>query len=95
MLIGLAIVTLAIGILTWKLVKVSDDEDEEIEDNEWNNIRRLARLIVLTLITIGCFPICFVIWTLSLTIIIVVGIALMGINIVICIINRLKKNKER
>lgn len=59
-----------------------------------NTIKKLVKLIVLTLITIGCFPICFVIWTLSLTIIIVVGIALMGINIVICIINRLK-NKER
>ena len=34
MLIGLAIVMLVIGILTWKLVKISDDEDEEIEDNE-------------------------------------------------------------
>lgn len=34
MLIGLAIVMLAIGILAWKLVKVSDDEDDEIEDNE-------------------------------------------------------------
>lgn len=56
-----------------------------------NTIKKLVKLIVLTLITIGCFPICFVIWVLSLTIIIVVGIALMGINIVICIINRLKK----
>lgn len=56
-----------------------------------NNIRRLARLIVLTLITILITIGCFVIWTLSLTIIVVVGIALMGINIVICVINRLKK----
>lgn len=34
MLIGLAIVMLVIGILTWKLVKVSDDEDDEMENNE-------------------------------------------------------------
>lgn len=34
MLIGLAIVMLVIGILTWKLVKISDDEDEEMEDDE-------------------------------------------------------------
>lgn len=34
MLIGLAIVMLVIGILTWRLVKVSDDEDEEMEDDE-------------------------------------------------------------
>lgn len=34
MLIGLAIAMSVIGILAWKLVKVSDDEDEEIEDNE-------------------------------------------------------------
>lgn len=32
MLIGLAIVMLVIGILTWKLVKVSDDE--EMDNNE-------------------------------------------------------------
>ena len=34
MLIGLAIAMLIIGILAWKLVKVSDDEDDEIEDKE-------------------------------------------------------------
>lgn len=34
MLIGLAIAMLVIGILTWKLVKVSDDEDDEMENNE-------------------------------------------------------------
>lgn len=34
MLIGLAIVMLVIGILAWKLVKVSDDEDDEMENNE-------------------------------------------------------------
>lgn len=34
MLIGLAIAMLAIGILVWKLVKVSDDEDDEMENDE-------------------------------------------------------------
>lgn len=34
MLVGLTIAMLVIGILTWKLVKVSDDEDDEMENNE-------------------------------------------------------------
>ena len=34
MLIGLAIAMLVIGILAWKLVTVSDDEDDEMENNE-------------------------------------------------------------
>ena len=32
--LGLAIILVAIGLMVWSLVKVSDDEDYEMENNE-------------------------------------------------------------